>query len=341
MLPPPWRPDRYARRRPHLLRRAAITAAVRTSFAARGFIEVETPALQISPGMEVHLNGFRTRLDPPGGGVGVERWLHTSPEFAMKKLLVAGEQKIFQLARVFRNNEGSDTHSPEFTMLEWYRAGGGLDELIDDCRALVAATARAAGTTIFRHKGQVCDIAADWEILTVAEAFTRHVGCDVLASLDAPTILVEACRRHNLVPRAEDDWETLFFRLTVNQIEPHLGQGRPTVLTGWPAPLAALSRLDPADPRCALRFELYIAGVELANAFAELTDPVEQRRRFDQDQARKQALYGHAFPIDADFIAALAHGMPDAAGIALGVDRLVMLACGVDDIEDVLWLPVR
>lgn len=342
---PWWHPDAHARRRPHLMVRRRVVQAVRRFFEARDFVEVETPALQVSPGNEVHLRAFATELVGPDPEVRQRLYLHTSPEFAMKKLLVAGEPRIFQLARVFRNGERSPTHSPEFTLLEWYRAGAGYRDLWDDCAGLVRAAAEAAGRPVFVWRGRRCDPFADWEVLTVAEAFERHAGIDLLATAPDPAapdagLLARAAARAGVAPHEGDSWEDLFFRILLDRIEPHLGQGRPTILTDYPVSMAALSRPKPEDPRLAERFEVYICGLELANAFGELTDPAVQRARFAADMDLKERLYGERYPVDPDFLAALEFGLPDSAGIALGLDRLVLLCTGAEDIEDVLWAPV-
>ena len=341
---PWWRPDRFAERRANLQARQRALAAIRRFFAERDFLEVETPALQVSPGLEPHLMAFATEL-VTGTGERLPRHLHTSPEFAMKKLLVAGLPRIFQLARVFRNGERGRTHHPEFTMLEWYRAGAGYRDLMDDCEALLAAVLAAAGGEAFRWQGKSADPAAPWERLTVAEAFARYCSIDLLATAPDPAapsreLLAAEAQRIGIAPHPGDDWEDLFFRIFLDRIEPNLGEGAPTILTDYPISMAALARPKPDDPRLAERFELYVCGLDLANAFGELTDAEVQHTRFIADCAKKRALYGYTYPIDEDFLAALAHGMPQSAGIALGLDRLVMLATGADAIEDVLWAPV-
>jgi lysyl-tRNA synthetase class 2 len=330
-----WRPDSFARRRPYLEARRRILGAMRDVFAASGFTEVETPALQVSPGLEPHLKAFATVLERPGEGP-APRFLHTSPEFAMKKLLVAGLPRIFQLAHCFRNGERGATHSPEFAMLEWYRAGASYLDLVADCEALL----RAAGVRLMTWQGRVCDPHGPWQRLTVAEAFSRYCGIDILATVEDIDALAAAARPSGIAPHDGDSWEDLFFRIFLAAIEPKLGIGVPTVLYDYPISMAALARGKASDPRLCERFELYCCGLELANAFGELTDAAEQRRRFAADQAKKQALYGETYPIDEDFLAALEHGMPEAAGIALGFDRLVMLASGATHIDDVLWAPV-
>jgi lysyl-tRNA synthetase class 2 len=338
-----WRREQFEARRDNLRARGRIIAAIRTFFATRGFVEVETPALQVSPGMEPHLRAFATELHEPGE-TPRPRYLHTSPEFAMKKLLAAGLPRIFQLARVFRDGERSRTHHPEFTMLEWYRTGASYRDLIDDCEALLRACLAAAGGGALRWGGARCDPALPFERLSVAEAFRRFCDIDLLATAPNPAapdraLLADAAAPLGIAPHDGDEWEDLFFRIFLEQIEPRLGVGAPTILYDYPISMAALARPKPDDPRLAERFELYVAGLELANAFGELTDPVAQRARFLADQDKQRRLYGTAYPIDEEFLAAL-HDMPEAAGIALGVDRLVMLATGADRIEDVLWAPV-
>ncbi len=340
---PAWRPDAYASRRPLLLKRGRILAAVRAWFLKQDFVEVETPALQVSPGLEPHLRAFATALEAPDGTTS-NLYLHTSPEFAMKKLLAAGEPRIFQMARVFRNGERSATHHPEFTMLEWYRAGEGYERLMADSEALVRAASEAAGTERLVWRKRSADPRAPFERLSVSGAFRRHTGIDPLAFLTEPGRFdvdgfAKAARGIGVTIAADDDWDAVFFKIFLDRIEPSLGHPVPTLLTDYPIHMAALSRPRADAPHLAERFELYIAGLELANAFGELTDPAEQRRRFEADMDLKQRLYGLRYPIDEDFLSALAH-MPEASGIALGLDRLVMLATGAETIDDVLWLPV-
>jgi len=339
-LSPWWAPHVHADRRPMLLARGRIAATTRAWFAARDFVEAEPAALQVSPGNEAHLHAFATELI--GQGESRTLYLHTSPEFASKKLLAAGERRLFSFARVFRNRERSALHHPEFTMLEWYRVGEPYDVLIDDCAALMAAAAEAAGTTSFSNRGRAADPFATPERLTVAEAFHRYAGIDLLATISGAetdaAALAAAAKAQGIRVADDDTWADVFSRVLVERIEPNLGFGRATVLDEYPVSEAALAR--PArDPRVAERFELYVCGVELANAFGELTDPAEQRRRFEIEMTEKQRVYGERYPVDEDFLAALAH-MPPASGIALGFDRLVMLATGANRIEQVLWTPV-
>jgi lysyl-tRNA synthetase class 2 len=327
---PAWHPEKFAARLPFLKQRAALTRQARGFFHSRSYLEVETPYAVAAPGEEVHLRAFATRREYPDGRT-EDLWLHTSPEFAMKRLLVAGAGPIFQFARVWRNGEASALHAPEFTMLEWYHPGAGMDALIEETTDLL----RSVLPAVVRCRGATTDLSR-CERLTVADAFARHAAVDLLAiGEDAAGLAAAAGVRL----RHRETWEDLFFRLLLERIEPKLGRHHPTFLTHWPAAQAALARRDPADPRVAERFELFVCGIELANAFVELTDPVEQRARFVADRARRHAMHGPDWPLDEDFLAAMAHGMPPTAGIALGFDRLAMIASGADRIGRVLWLP--
>lgn len=337
---PSWRPDIFTRRKPMLELRARLVRATREFFDVRGFLEVETPALQVSPGLEPHLMAFETELVSADRQSHRPLFLHTSPEFAMKKLLAAGLPRIFQLAHVFRNGERAATHHPEFTMLEWYREGA-YENALEDTAALMAALAAQAGRSRVAWKGIECDLSLAPERLTVAAAFERHAGgIDLLATAGDVTALAREARRIGARVAAGDRWDDLALRILAERIEPHLGTGRPTFLIEYPAEMAALARLKPGNPRVAERTELYACGLEIANGFGELTDAAEQRRRFEADMALKERLYGVRYPIDEDFLAALSHGLPDCTGMALGFDRLVMLLAGAERIEDVLWLPV-
>ncbi len=336
-------PDRHADRRSLLIARNRIQAAFRIWFADRGFIEVDPAALQVSPGNEAHLHAFAT--DAMGTDGAVRRmYLHTSPEFAMKKLLAAGETHVFAFAHVWRNRERGALHSPEFTMLEWYRAGESYETLMDDCAALLALAAETAGAGGLRYRDQVADPALVPERIGVADALRRFAGIDLLGTVRADgstdaAALGAALDAIGLRTAADDTWSDMLSRVLVARVEPHLGQARATVLDRYPAAEAALARRALDDPRLAERFELYACGVELANGFGELTDPAEQRRRFEAEMDEKARVYGERYPLDEDFLAALAH-MPPASGIALGFDRLVMLATGAPRIDDVIWAPV-
>ncbi|KAA9006674.1 EF-P lysine aminoacylase EpmA [Histidinibacterium aquaticum] len=332
-----WRS--HADRRPLLLARNRIQSALRAWFAQEGFTEVDPACLVTSPGNETHLHAFETEV------IGTDlarrsRYLHTSPEFAMKKLLAGGEEKIFAFAHVWRNREGGSRHTAEFTMLEWYRAGAPYEQLMDDCTAILSIAARAAGVESFRHGDISCDPLASPRRVTLAESFAAQ-GMDLLSTLtpngpDTAALAAELDRagiRH----AADDTWSDLFSRALTERIEPALGPG-PVILDAYPSPEAALARRSVADPRTAERFELFACGVELANGFGELTDPAEQRARFEADMDRREEIYGSRYPLDEDLLDALAE-MPPTSGIALGFDRLVMLATHAPRLTDVMWTP--
>jgi lysyl-tRNA synthetase class 2 len=333
-----WDRARHADRRPLLLARNRIQASLRDWFAAEGFTEVDPAALQVSPGNEAHLHAFATAAVDDGGAAR-RMFLHTSPEFAMKKLLAAGETRIFAFAHVWRNRERGALHAPEFTMLEWYRSGEDYGRLMEDCHAILARAAEAAGTEAFRFRDLSCDPYAAPERLGVAEAVRRHAGFDLMEALGDPERLARAMEGAGLSAPGDEGWSDLFSRLLVARVEPRLGEGRATVLDRYPASEAALARRCAGDPRLAERFELYACGVELANGFGELTDPAEQRLRFEAEMDEKERVHGERYPLDEDFLAALAH-MPPSSGIALGFDRLVMLATGAPRIDLVQWVPV-
>lgn len=340
---PWWSAAAHARRRPLLLARNRIQAAIRGWLAAQGFTEVDPACLQVSPGNEAHLHGFATAMIGTDG-VARPMYLHTSPEFAMKKLLAAGETRIAAFAHVWRNRERGPLHAPEFTMLEWYRAGEPYEVLMTDCAALLGRAATAAGATVLRYRDRLCDPFAAPERLSVADAFARHAGIDLLATVGpdgAPdtAAMAAALAQAGIRFAADDTWSDMLSRVLVERVEPHLGSGRATILDRYPVAEAALARPAADDPRVAERFELYACGVELANGFGELTNPVEQRRRFGLEMDEKQRVYGERYPLDEDFLAALAQ-MPAASGIALGFERLVMLATAALRIDDVIWAPV-
>jgi lysyl-tRNA synthetase class 2 len=267
--------------------------------------------------------------------------LRTSPEFACKKLLAAGETRIFEFARVFRDRERGDLHLPEFTMLEWYRADAPYDAIMADCVVLIARAAQATGIGTFAFRGRTADPFAEPELVTVAGAFEQFAGIDLLATIsggegDRSALARAAAGKVRVA--GDDTWSDIFSKVLVEHVEPHLGQGRLTILFEYPSPEAALARVKAGDPRVAERFEVYACGVELANGFGELTDAEEQRKRFTQSMAEKQRRYGEAYPLDEDFLDAVA-AMPEASGVALGFDRLVMLASGASRIDQVVWTP--
>ena len=320
--------------------RKAVTRAVRAWFDEQGFAEVETGILQVSPGNETHLHAPRTELAGADGSRAT-RYLRTSPEFAAKKLLAAGEARIFELARVFRDRERGDLHLPEFTMLEWYRANAAYDAVMADAVVIVAHAAQATGIGSFSFRGKTADPFAEPELLTVAAAFERFAGIDLLATVagdEGDRAALAATAKKQVRISDDDTWSDIFSKILVEHVEPRLGQGRLTVLFEYPVPEAALARAKPSDPRVAERFEIYACGVELANGFGELTDAGEQRRRFMAAMDEKQRRYGERYPLDEEFLRAVA-AMPEASGVALGFDRLVMLASGATRIDQVVWTP--
>jgi len=338
-----WSPAFHADRRPLLLTRNRIQAAIRGWLAGEGFTEVDPAALAISPGNEAHLHGFATAAIG-NDGLPRQMYLHTSPEFAMKKLLAAGEVRIHAFSHVWRNRERGPLHSPEFTMLEWYRVGEGYEVLMADTLAFLRLAGREAGASVLRFRDRTCDPFLEPERVTVAEAFRLHAGVDLMGSIradgstDADVLGAELDRIG--VRRASDDtWSDMLSRVLSEKVEPKLGDGRVTILDHYPSAEAALARKVPGDARVAERFEVYACGVELANGFGELTDPEEQRRRFEAEMTEKARVYGESYPLDEDFLAALSL-MPPAAGIAMGFDRVVMLATGAPRIDDVMWTPV-
>jgi lysyl-tRNA synthetase class 2 len=337
---PWWTPARHNDLRPFLTARTAITRAVRAWFDEQGFVEVETAILQVSPGNETHLHAPRTEISRADGAREI-RYLRTSPEFSCKKLLAAGEEKIFELARVFRDRERGELHLPEFTMLEWYRAKANYDAVMADSIVIIAQAARTTGIGRFSFRDKVADPFAKPERLTVAGAFDRFAGIDLLATIadgkgDRDGLAATAANKVRI--SNDDTWSDIFSKILVEHVEPHLGQGRLTVLFEYPVPEAALARAKASDPRVAERFEIYACGVELANGFGELTDQAEQRRRFAAAMDEKQRRYGERYPLDQDFLDAVSR-MPDASGVALGFDRLVMLASGAVRIDQVVWTP--
>lgn len=301
--------------------------AVRAFFDARGYLEVETPIAVVSPGLEPHLEAFAT--DEIGPDRRASRlWLHTSPEYAMKKMLGRGLGSIYQLARVFRNGERSRTHAPEFTMLEWYRLGFSLDDLMNEVAALVRTLLGDGGDTL------------PVEFVSYVDALRRHADLDPFGELEP---LRAAARELGLDTRHADaaGRDELLDLIVGARVGPALGRNALTFLHRYPASQAALARLDPADARLALRFELYHQGVELANGYHELASGAEQRQRFAEDLRQRAARGLPAAQLDPHLLAALDAGLPDCAGVALGFDRVLMLATRATNIDEVLAFPVE
>ncbi|HEY2444248.1 MAG TPA: EF-P lysine aminoacylase EpmA [Rhizomicrobium sp.] len=339
-----WSSRVHADRKASLVVRGRIKRALRALFERSAFVEVECGILQRSPGNEAHLHAFATEKIAAGGAR--ERlYLHTSPEFACKKLLAAGETRIFEFARVFRNRERGALHAAEFTMLEWYRAHEEYGAVMSDCIDAIRVAASEAGSNRLSFRGRDCNPFAEPERLTVVEAFRRFAGVDLMATLSHRgegdrDALADAARSIGIDAAANDSWSDLFSKLLVAKIENRLGIERATILYEYPRCEAVLARATAHDARLAERFELYVCGVELANGFGELTDAAEQRRRFEAEMEEKARVYGERYPLDEELLAALAH-MPQASGVALGFDRLVMLALGAPHIDQIIWTPIR
>ena len=332
-----WHPDEFKQKIPYLKVRQKVLCAIRTYFDRAGFDEVETPILQICPVIDTHIRAFATDLRGVDGKVEKTVYLHTSPEFAMKKLMVAGMDRIYQICHVFRNAEGSKRHKPEFTMIEWYRTQADYTDIMQDCVQLLQNCAKAANIKHYSYKNLKCDPFKEAERLTVCEAFEQYANIQLVDYLEDTEGFREKIRKTGLHTADDDGWDDLFFRVMDEKIEPFLGRDVPTFLCDYPISMASLSKPKNDDPRFAERFELYVCGIELANAFSELTDATEQKKRYEIEMAEKERLYGERYPLDEEFIEALKHGLPPSGGIALGIDRLVMLACGADDINQVLW----
>ncbi|PCI97817.1 MAG: EF-P lysine aminoacylase GenX [Alphaproteobacteria bacterium] len=335
-----WLPHNFAEKRPYLEGRARVIKALRWFFNDRDFTEVDTPVLQVCPVMDTHIHAFRTDLKNLDLSHRKTMYLQTSPEFDMKKLLVAGMSNIYQICPVFRNAEGSVLHSPEFTILEWYRAGADYRTLMDDSVDILRNVADNLGIKHYGYKGKTSDPYKELQRISVCDAFIKFTKIDLALYLDDISGFSDAIAALDIRVRAEDSWDDLFHAVMGEKIEPYLGVGVPTILYDYPISMAALSRKNPEDPRFAERFELYVCGVELANAYSELTDVTEQRARYKAEMALKQTLYGETYPPDEEFFDALEYGLPESAGIALGIDRLVMLSLGADNINDVLWAPI-
>lgn len=325
---------------PFLNARAKAKSAIRNYFENADFIEVETPQLQISPGNETHLLGFSTIWTRPDQ-TQKELYFATSPEFSHKKLLAAGMKRIFEFARVFRNQDLSPTHAPEFTMLEWYRTGEDYKTIINDTLEICKATAIANGTSKYRFGGKEIDIQKDPEFITLNDAFAKYAGIDLKKCLDENgnglrDIFADLSTKADVRVREYDDWSDIFNNVLIAKIEPELGRNAPTILYEYPLPEGALAQKCAHDSRFVERFELYICGLEIANGFGELIEPNEQRLRFEKSMAKQKEIYGRSFPIDEELLEALNHMQP-TSGVALGFDRLIMLITGARNIFDTFW----
>lgn len=320
-----------------LHQRTAILRAMRRFFEAQDFVEVDTPVLLTAPAPEPTIEAPKVVLRHHERTE--VRYLQTSPELPMKRLLAQGLARIFQLAPAFRDGDHSALHRPEFRILEWYRSDADTNALMDDCEGLLRACARAVSNSLVVHfASRAVDLGAPFRRIGMDEAFRAYAGFSILEALDRAT-LAKRLTDLDVHYGADDSWDDLFHRVFLSRIEPALlADGQPLFLTDYPAPLAALARTRATDARVAERFELYVGGVELANAFGELTDPVEQRRRFERDRALRRNIGLADYPLDERFLASLAH-LPPTAGIAMGFDRLVMVLTNRPEIDDVAFVP--
>ena len=332
-----WHPDKFSRKKEWLKKRMVLIKSVREFFDNEGFWEVETPSLQTMPCADAHIHGFKTEYFGPDLKKKRDYYLHTSPEFDMKKLLVAGVEKPYQICKVYRNGESTKLHSPEFTMLEWYRSNTDYKAMMYDCGNLLKFLAKKLNIETYAYKTHTCNPELNPNIIKVTQAFEKYAKIDLMNCLNDRNEFARQANRADVRTVKNDGWEDIFHAVMAEKIEPFLGMGAPTILCDYPASMACLSKKRADDPRFAERFELYVCGIELANAFTELTNAKEQRMRFEEEMKYKNDLYGFSYPIDEDFLSALEFGMPEASGIALGLDRLTMLSCNVDNIEDILW----
>ncbi len=341
--------------RARMAKRREIIAAVRCFFVAEGFEEVETPLIVPVPGTEPHLDPFAVSVCTQEGRH-IPAGLITSPEYSLKKLLAAGYRQIFEITRSFRNGEPwgasvagerSATHNPEFSMIEWYRAGADYRVIMRDTERLVAAVAeKVCGSTTVDYGGAKIDLVGPWPVMTVAEAMEKYAGIDLGRGIDDPDWFRSAVAAKGCSVSPTDTFDDVFFRIFLRDVEPRLSElksgetCRPLILCDYPASMAALARLKTADSRYAERFEVYCAGLELGNAYSELNDAAEQRRRIEEDNAMRRQLGKPVFGVDESFISAVGR-LPECGGIAFGLDRLVMLLTDAPSIEDVLFFPAK
>ncbi len=316
----------------NLRKRAKIIAGIRRFFDAKGFVEVETPLMVPQPGMEPHLEAFQTTYEMR------QFYLHTSPEYAMKRLLAAGFERIYQICKVFRHEPVGRMHTPEFTMIEWYRAYADYTDIMVDTEYLIAELATDLyGEPVVRTDQCAVDLTPPWERLSVREAILRYAGIAADPYSETDAFIRQA--GHETVDK-DDPPDVAFFKVFLDRVEPHLGVQKPAILCDYPAPMAALAKRKSSAPDLAERFEVYIAGVELCNAFTELNDPDEQRQRLEEEAVQRVKEGNPAYPIDECFLSALEYGMPPSGGIALGVDRLIMLLTGASSISEVMAFPM-
>lgn len=342
-----WDKEVFEKKINNLKTRSLIIDSIRTFFKQQDFFEVDTPILQVSPGIDTHIHVFKTTLKDPLGEETKDFYLHTSPEFAMKKLISTQTkemEKIFQITKVFRNENISKKHLPEFTMIEWYRVNASYIDLMKDCEDLIKTIASKLKIKKVKWENYECDLFKKWEKISVNEAFKKYANFDITDAIDndenpSAKTIARFAKKLNISVSDNDTWQDIYYKIMLEKIEPNLGIEQPTFLYDYPINEAALSKKSKSNPRFAERFELYISNVEIANAFTELTNPEEQLNRFKKELKQKEEIYKYTIPIDYDFIKALST-MPETAGIALGIDRLIMLFCNAKDINDVSFTPI-
>lgn len=333
-----WESDKLKDKMPFLIARQNVKNAIRKWFEAEDFIEVETSQLQKSPGNETHLLGLSTEIELMDGSK-KPMFLVTSPEFACKKLIAGGMQRIFEFAKVFRNRDISNTHSPEFTMLEWYRANQAYKKIIEDTLEICKAAALANNAEYYSYGNIKIPINAAPIFITLEEAFIKYAGFSMLEIVNDRDGFAASANKIGVGINSDDDWSDIFTKVLVAKIEPELGKTAPTILYEYPLSEGALAQKTKHDARIVERFELYICGLEIANGFGELTNSTEQRQRFKDSMNKQKAIYGYSYPIDEELLSAI-EKMPPTSGVALGLERLIMLVSGARTINDVLWTPV-
>ncbi len=327
-------------KRRRLETRARAIKLIRNFFEHLGFLEVETPSLVKCAGMEPHLFGFESDWVGPDNSFTRHYHMPTSPEFHMKQLLMLGYEKIFQLARSYRNREYSPTHQPEFIMLEWYRAYAPYEKLMDDMEHLAYFLQKEInGSPVLKYHGCEIDLTPPWNRISVKEIFQKKLNIDLSIVQNGADLVQQASAAGYRYLNGDENFEDAFFKLFLTEIELKLGWDKPCILYDYPFEMAALSRRKPGDKRFCERFEAYIAGIELANAFGELNNAREQRKRFEEMAREKKAIYGYEYAPDPDFLEGLEFGMPPSSGIALGVERLIMLILGEKSINELIAFP--
>lgn len=320
--------------------RHALLQAIRSFFLNKGYLEIDAPLLTPFPTLDPNIRSIPVQVTLENEK-SLSLFLHTSPEHAIKKLLAAGAPNCFFLGKVFRNGERTGLHNPEFTLLEWYTKGATLNDLINETEHLVYEMIRQfCSKPILEYQGQVIDFILPWPRVTIQELFLQKLGIPFDPQIDLEGLKTLASQL-GIYFSPNDNWDTLFFRIYLEKIEPGLGFPKPVFLTEYPLELGLMAKRNEKNPYVVDRAELYIAGIELANGYCELTDPEELEARFKSEQNKKTKEFGGHWPIDEELLDALRQGFPPCAGMALGFDRLLMLLTNAQSIRDVLWFPMH